>query len=81
MSFYTKAKPGGRTFIRHLYDVEAGLPAQYHVNVTSEMKQDARMWKSLLSDPHLATPFCEVVKTRAEDIDFYTDASGNEELG
>ncbi len=81
MSFYTKAKPGGRTFIRRIYDIIGSLPQRYHVNVSSEFKQDAKMWKKLIWDPHMATPFCEVTQVYAEDIGFYTDAAGGEDAG
>ena len=54
MSFYAKAKPSGHTFIRRMYDVTGSLPPRYHINITSELKQDARMWRSLLMAPQLA---------------------------
>ncbi len=81
MNFYAKAKPGGWTFIRRVYDAEAGLPMHYHINVTSELKKDLKMWVHLLKCPEHATPFCDTVKTLAEDLDFFTDASGDEDLG
>ncbi len=81
INFYAKAKPGGRTFIRRIYDGEQGLTKHFHINVTSELKKDLRVWQELLSRRELATLFCDVLKTRADDIQFLTDASGNERKG
>ncbi len=40
LNFYAKAKPGGCTFIRHVYDVYKAMPKCHHINVTGELQKD-----------------------------------------
>ncbi len=81
MNFYARGKPGGRTFIRRIYDAERALPSHYHVNVTRELRKDLKMWCVLLRDTHHATPFVDIVEIPAQDMGYYTDAAGGAEKG
>ncbi len=75
LNFYSNAKPGGRTFIRRIYNAQMGKPLHHYVPVSSQLKKDLRMWLSLLEQTKLGTPFLDVLETPALDIDFYSDAS------
>ena len=81
MNFYARAKPGGRTYKRRLYDSVTVTNPYHHINVMSEMKKDLRMWVSLLNAPNLSVPFVEVLEIPSEDMGFYTDASGGKGWG
>ena len=42
LNFYARVKPGGRCFIRHLYDHQKTTNPRHHINVVSEMKRDIK---------------------------------------
>ena len=55
------------------------MKPHYHVNVTSEMRQDLRLWQEFLNHPTVySRPFLDFSSVlQADDIDFYTDSSGS----
>ncbi len=76
LNFYARAKPGGRPFICRIYDAQKGIhPLHHHVNVTSDMKKDIKMWLELLERTKVATPFLDIVEAPCEDIGFFSDVS------
>ncbi len=75
LNFYAKAKPGGRTLIRWVYNAYKHMPKYHHVNVTGELRKDLHTWKWLLSHTELGTPFLEVSQVMNHDLDLYTDAA------
>lgn len=76
LNFYSRAKPGGRTFIRHIYNAQGSLPQHWHVSITSDLKKDLRMWVQFLQENDQGSPFLDVLQVPAHDIGFYSDASG-----
>ncbi len=81
LNFYARAKPGGRAFIRRLYDAQMGLPQHYHVGVTPEMKLDLRVWLQFLQESSRGMPFVDTTLIPADHVGFSTDASGDPDLG
>ena len=59
------------------------LKQHYHVKVDQELRSDCLMWKTFLDQPEsVCRPFIDFnTILRADEIDFYTDASGAQELG
>ena len=88
LNFISKAIIPGRTFTRRLYSVMEGaqtklMKKHHHINLTKEMKLDLETWLEFLNHPSIyARPFLDVSdKITSEEVDFYTDASANPELG
>ena len=76
----------GRTFTRRLYSGLVGktkLKPYHHIKISGEMKADLRMWLQFLGHQSV---FCRQftdfsLATPTTVLNFYTDASGNFELG
>ena len=88
LNFLGKAVVPGRTFTRRLYHIEEryvkkNLKQHHHVNLTAEMRKDLEMWLTFLYHPSAyARPFIDFdTLITSEDVDFYTDATANPELG
>ena len=88
LNFLSKAVVPGRTFTRRLYHVEEraiqkDLKQHHHINFTAEMRMDLQMWQAFLENPNIfARPFLDLDDCiTSEEVDFYTDASANPELG
>ena len=85
LNFLCRAIVPGRTFIRRLYDVIGNLPQHYHVNVSSQIKKDLRMWVQFLTtlqgNANVYRSFHEKEMLLDTSINFYTDASGTIGIG
>ena len=88
LNFLTKAVVPGRAFTRRLYCVEEGalqknMKKHHHIKLTREMKMDLELWKVFLDHPSVyARSFLDLNNIlTSEDVDFYTDASANPNLG
>ena len=76
----------GRAFTRRLYAHSAGstkLLPHHHIRVTEEMKLDLTIWLKFLSHPScFCRPFLDFTsRVTAHEIDMFSDASKNPELG
>ena len=84
LNFLCQAILPGRAFTRHLYAYTGGnLKPHHHIKVNQEMRGDLNMWKQFLSHP---TAYCHPFldfdnKVLAQEVDFYSDASRNFDLG
>ena len=87
LNFLCKAIVPGRVFTRRLYaftsSKEKLLKEHHHIWVNAEMRSDISMWLKFLETPlAYARPFLDYDEdTIPEDINFYTDATKNENLG
>ena len=83
LNFLCKCIVPGRAFTRRLYAAGAGLTNEYHhLPVTKEMKSDLQVWAGFLDQPDgFCRPFVDFDRLDPEVTDFYTDASGNPDLG
>ena len=88
LNFLGKAVVPGRAFTRRLYCIEEKalqkeMHKNHHLPVTAEMRMDLELWRTFLQHPSIyARSFLDLSKTiLSSDIDFYTDASANPELG
>ena len=83
LNFLCKCVIPGRAFTRRLYAAGAGVTVQWHhVDVMHEMKLDLRVWQCFLAQPDVfCRPFIDYNVSTPQITDFYTDASGNPELG
>ena len=88
LNFLGKATVPGRAFTRRLYSAkvsaeEKDLRKYQHVHVNQEMKSDLKMWLKFLDHPSIyARKFIDLDnQARSLEVDFYTDASANPELG
>ena len=87
LNFLCRCIVPGRAFTRRLYagysNVKTKLKPHHHVRITGEIKSDLRVWKTFLSEPTaFCRPFMDFSKFwTADEIEFYTDSSGNFSLG
>ena len=86
LNFLCRCIVPGRAFLRRLYidTTKDGkrLKAHHHVRITEENRLDLLVWKELLSNPDSHyRPFMEAHSWNAKEVDMYSDASGNFELG
>ncbi len=80
--FFCRAVPAGRAFNRRLYDaIPSGKKGSFHINVNKCIKEDLKVWKSFLTTAPTYRSFMDVDMTTAEELSFFTDASGNAMLG
>ena len=89
LNFLTRAIFAGRTFNRRIYakyaKVNAQLKPHYHIKVDDELRFDCEVWRFFLSH-HRKVPVCRPMVdldkiVTAEELFFYTDASGKFDCG
>ena len=85
LNFLCKCVVPGRAFTTRLYSMagSAALKSHHHVRITEEHRLDLAVWKVFLQQPDVyCQPFIDFTSTiSAQEIDMYSDASGNPELG
>ena len=87
LNFLCRCIVPGRAFVRRLYvntTTQEGkkLKPHHHVKISEENRLDLLIWKNFLSQPdNYYRPFMEAVSINAEQLDMYSDASGNYSLG
>ena len=84
LNFLGRCIVPGRAFTRRLYShFNSKLKSHHHIKVSSEMKLDLTVWSKFLKTPQVYyRPFMDFSKVLvAEDLDFYSDASKNPNLG
>ena len=83
-NFIARAIIPGRAFTRCLYAFMSSktsnkpLKPHHHIRINAEMRKDVETWKVFLHHPSaFCRPFLDFAMTWcADEIDFYTDASG-----
>ena len=82
LNFLCRCIAPGRAFLRRLYVMHNKLKPHHHVKISNENRLDLTVWKTFLSSPQsLYRPFMDAVSLNAEQLDMYSDASGNYKLG
>ena len=87
LNFLGKCIVPGRAFTRCLYAfasvADSKLKPHHHINMNAEIKCDLSMWLDFIRTPEIyARSFMDFGKdVQAPEIDFYSDASRNEQLG
>ena len=86
LNFLCRCIVPGRTFLRRLYvkNISNGklLKPHHHIKITEENRLDLKVWRHLLSRPDSHyRPFMDTIALGAEEIDMYSNASGNYSLG
>ena len=86
LNFFTRAIVPGRAFTRRLYALTSNkscMKPNHHIKLKQENKLDLILWNQFLSHPAaFAWDFTDFTKCyTSEDIELYTDASGNPYLG
>ena len=88
LNFLGKAVIPGRAFTRRLYCIEDSatrnnMKKHHHIKVRAEMRMDLETWLHFLDHPTIyARKFLDMdINITSEDVDFYTDASANPQLG
>ena len=86
LNFLGKAVVPGRAFTRRLYCIEENLShlkKHHHLAITAEMRLDMEMWLTFLEHPGIySRPFLDMDnEVNSVDVDFFTDASANPQLG
>ncbi len=77
LSFFTRALPGARCFIRRLFDLTKGLSKPFHhVRLIAPAKADLLMWKYVLQNFNGFTLISHVYWSLTPDWRVYSDASG-----
>ena len=79
LNFLCKCMIPGRAFTIRIYShIPATLLPHHHFHITNEMRLDLQVWDVFLNHPDIfCCPFMDFNKIQAEDVDFYTDASGS----
>ena len=84
LNFLCKAIVPGRAFLRRLYGITKGVKLpHHHIRMNNQIRADLRMWLKFLGQPTAyARPFLDFDSSlSAVELDMYTDASRNPELG
>ena len=82
LNFLCRCIVPGRAFVRRLYIDTKNLKPHHHVKVTKENKPDLMIWKGFLSKSEsFSRPFMETVSLNAMEVDMFSDASRNFNLG
>ena len=88
LNFLNKAIVPGRAFTRRLYCIEEAavnknMKRHHHINVNAEMRMDLETWLVFLQHPSIyCRNFMELNHNiTSQEVNFYTDASANPELG
>ena len=86
LNFLCRCIVPGRAFLRRLYiKVSVGgkaLKPYHHIRITEENRLDLLVWREILAKPDsYYRPFMETMSVCAEELDMYSDASGNYSLG
>ena len=85
LNFLGRAIVPGRAFTRRLYsNINEKLKPHHHIKISSETRMDLEIWLKFLQHPTAAfcRPFIDYEKLwKANEIEFYMDASKNLRLG
>lgn len=87
LNFLCRCIVPGKAFLRSLYiktttSDRKTLKPHHHIRITEEHRLDLLIWKEFLSNSDsYCRPFMESVALHAEELDMYSDASGNFCLG
>ena len=86
LNFLCRCIVPGRAFLRRLYINTSKdgmvLKPHHHVKISEENRLDLLVWKQFLCRPDsFYRPFMDVVSFNAQQLDMYSDASGNYKLG
>ena len=85
LNFLCRSVVPGRAFLTRIYALTVGdkLHQHHHICIKEETKLDLVVWKKFLLHPMVfSRPFMDTCKyLKATDIEMYSDASGNFELG
>ena len=84
LNFLCRAIVPGRTFTRRLYAKTEGiLKSHHHIYIDAEMRADLETWLEFLKNPNIyARNFADFDQQHtSKDIDMYTDATANKNLG
>ena len=84
LNFLSKAIVPGRAFTRRCYKFLKGDLKQYHhIRVSKELRKDLQIWLMFLKHPSaVSRPFADFsISIDATELDFYTDAAKNLNLG
>ena len=86
LNFLCRCIVPGRAFVRRLYVKTSHngriLKPHHHIKITEENRLDLMVWKSFLCHPECYyRSFMDSVSFNAEQLDMYSDASGNYSLG
>ena len=84
LNFFCRCIIPGRAFCRRLYSRFSGVvKPNHHIDINSEMRLDLRMWLRFLNhqSAYSRSFFDTTSVTKADQINFFTDASRNYRLG
>ncbi len=82
LAFFTRALPGGRTFIRRLYNLTIGVQdPSHHIRLKAPARADLKMWQVFLKHFNGASLISHVFWSESPDYRVYSDASGTAYAG
>ena len=84
LNFLCKCVIPGRAFVTRLYSMQGkyGMKPHHHVRITEENRLDLTVWKIFLQHPKVyCRPFMDFAMLSADEVNMYSDASGNSVLG
>ena len=79
LNFVSKCVIPGRTFTRRLYSrFSSKLLPHHHIRLNQENRLDLAVWHQFLTHSSIfVRPFMDIGVTSAQELDLYSDASGN----
>ena len=84
LNFICKCVIPGRAFVTRLYSLagNSSMKPYHHVRITKEHRLDIMVWDMFLQQPNVfCRPFMDYKCIDADEVNMYSDASGNFRLG
>jgi hypothetical protein len=81
LNFCAQAQPAARAFIRRIYTKIAGRPQHHKIDLLQPLKADLEVWKVALLTQRVEVPWLDHLCLAQADFDFFTDSSGESNLG
>lgn len=82
LNFASRVILPGRTFVSYLLQIASSVKELYHyVYINAGCREDILMWKLFLQQWNGISMFHENCKTKAADMELYTDASSTQGFG
>ena len=80
LNFVTKAMPAGKSFIKHIYQAQAGVPHHSHIDLRSLVLSDLQMWKVFLAKFRGWMPVVDTKLLYASEVELFADVAGSAKL-
>ena len=73
--------PAGKSFIKDIYQAQAGVPHHYHIDLEAQFFLTCEMWKVFLVKLRGWMPIVDTKLLHASAFELFADAAGSAKLG